>query len=70
LAMIAVIVLDERQSIGAITTTSDFAPTVYSRPSYRKFIPDPLVLRNGNQLRDWLISILGQCDQSQTSLAN
>jgi hypothetical protein len=57
--MIGVIAMDDKPSSGAITTTSDFAPTVCTGDAYSKFIPDKLELRNGTQLRDWLISLAG-----------
>jgi len=58
--MIGVIAMDDKPSSGAITTTSDFAPTVCTGDAYGKFIPDKLELRNGTQLRAWLVSLAAQ----------
>lgn len=56
--MIGVIAIDDKPSSGAITTTSGFAPTICKGNVYSKFIPGKLELRNGSQLRDWLISLV------------
>jgi restriction system protein len=67
--MIGVIALDDKPSTGAITTTSGFAPTICTGNAYCKFIPDKLKLRNGTQLRDWLISLAGKTVQTRADVA-
>jgi hypothetical protein len=44
--------LDQGASKGIVTTTSMFAPGVYTE--FERLIPDRISLRNGEQLRDWL----------------
>lgn len=45
-------------SLGAITTTSDFAPSIFS--DFRNVIPDIVDLWNGTRLRDRLLSIVSR----------
>ena len=55
-AMLGVLQAEPNASKGIVTTTSDFQPTVYSSREFRNFMPYRLELKNGEQLREWLIS--------------
>jgi restriction system protein len=45
-------------SKGVVTTTSKFAPGVYTDERLTRLMPHRLELKNGNQLRQWLIEIV------------
>jgi restriction system protein len=51
-ALYGVLSLDHNASKGIVTTTSTFAPGVYSE--FARAIPARLSLRNGTELREWL----------------
>jgi len=57
-AMGFVVQRDKIPSKGAITTTSDFAPTIYTSDEFQGFVPDILELRNGSRLSEWLFSLV------------
>jgi restriction system protein len=57
-AMIGVMAIERFAYSGSITTTSDFAPTIYKGNEFEEFVPETLTLRNGPQLREWLVSII------------
>lgn len=54
-AMIGVLALDQNASKALITTTSDFAPGVLNSSEFRGLMPNRLELKNGDQLRAWLL---------------
>ena len=54
-AMVGVLSLDQSASKGLITTTSDFAPGVFKSTEFRGMMPHRLELKNGDQLRTWLL---------------
>jgi len=56
-AMLGVLNTDPNASKGIITTTSDFQPEIYTGPEFRPFLPFRLELKNGRQLRDWIIQL-------------
>jgi hypothetical protein len=56
--MIGVLAIERFAYGGSITTTSDFAPTIYRGNEFEAFVPKKLTLRNGLQLRDWLVSLI------------
>jgi hypothetical protein len=64
-AMGFVVLRDKIPSKGAITTTSDFAPTIYSSNEFQGFVPDMLELRNGSRLREWLFSLVEHPTQAR-----
>lgn len=51
---VGVLALEPDSSKGIITTTSDFAPKVYTNPKYKVLMPTRLELVNGKQLQEWL----------------
>lgn len=55
--MLGVLQTDLNTSKGIITTTSDFAPGVTKGDEFKKFMPHRLELKNGNQLREWLMHV-------------
>ena len=57
-AMIGVMAIERFAYSGSITTTSDFAPTIFKGNEFEAFVPETLTLRNGPQLRDWLVSLI------------
>jgi restriction system protein len=61
MALIGVLSTTERKaSKGIITTTSDFAPGVYTDPDIQRLMPSRLELRPGPKLIEWLGSIAGK----------
>ncbi|MBI3468598.1 MAG: restriction endonuclease [Planctomycetes bacterium] len=56
-AMLGVLQTDVNASKGLITTTSDFQPGILSSDEFKRFLPHRLELKNGRQLRGWLMSI-------------
>jgi restriction system protein len=56
-AMLGVLSLDSNASKGIITTTADFQPGIIRNPEISRFMPHRLELKNGNQLRDFLLSL-------------
>ncbi|MEM6472286.1 MAG: restriction endonuclease [Planctomycetota bacterium] len=57
-AMIGVMAIERYAYSGSITTTSNFAPTICNGDEFEAFVPEKLTLRNGAQLRDWLLSLI------------
>lgn len=57
-AMIGVMAIEKFVYTGSITTTSNFAPTIANGTEFEAFVPETLTLRNGQQLRDWLVSLI------------
>jgi len=58
--MIGVMAIERSAYRGSITTTSDFAPTIYKGNEFEAFVFETLTLRNGTQLRDWLVSLISR----------
>ncbi len=54
-AMLGVLQTDPNASKGIITTTSDFQPGIFTGADFKPFMPHRLELKNGQQLRDWLL---------------
>jgi len=54
-ALLGVLSRDQDISKGIVTTTSRFAPGIYEELA--DYIPTRLELKNGNQLREWLIDL-------------
>jgi restriction system protein len=52
--MLGVLNRDQSATKGIITTTSRFAPGIAKEESIQKFIPYRLLLRDGEQLCDWI----------------
>jgi restriction system protein len=57
-ALLGVLSGERDASKGIITTTSDFAPKIVTDPYIAPFMPYRLELMNGDQLSEWLISLL------------
>lgn len=53
-SMLGVLTSDTNVSVGVITTTSDFAPGVYSDEALKKFMPHRLELRPKDKLMELL----------------
>jgi len=53
-------------SKGIITTTSSFAPGIFKDPGLRAFRPYRLELKDGDQLRNWLISLSSKSSSLHT----
>ena len=64
-SLVGVLARDRNVSKGIVTTTSEFAPHVYEE--FRDFIPSRLDLKNGEDLRAWLLG-LKTVDSSGLSL--
>jgi restriction system protein len=56
-ALIGVLAMEPDSSKGIITTTSDFAPRIYTDKQYAPLMPTRLELINGQQLQDWLVQL-------------
>lgn len=56
-ALIGVLSSEQNTSKGIVTTTAAFAPGIWSDPTIKPFIPYRLELRDGPQLRKWLIDL-------------
>jgi restriction system protein len=56
-ALVGVLAMEPNSSKGIITTTSDFAPKVYTNPKYVALMPTRLELVNGKQLQEWLVRL-------------
>ncbi len=54
-ALLGVLERDRNVSKGIVTTTGEFAPGVYDE--FKDFMPHRLELRNGTQLKEWLMEI-------------
>jgi restriction system protein len=53
-AMLGVLTKNPNVSKGIITTTADFAPSIFKDKRVIDYSPSRLQLRNGKQLREWL----------------
>ena len=58
-AMLGVLGAAGNVSKGIITTTSDFAPSVYSDPEIQRYLPFRLELRPRDRLLEWLEGVAG-----------
>jgi restriction system protein len=56
-ALVGVLAMEPDSSKGIITTTSDFAPKVYTNTQYKALMPTRLELVNGKQLQEWLAKL-------------
>lgn len=56
-ALLGVLSLEPNVSKGIVTTTSDFAPGVYTDPEIQRFMPNRLELRPGSDLIRWMDGI-------------
>lgn len=56
-ALVGVLAMEPDSSKGIITTTSDFAPKIYTNPKYTALMPTRLELVNGKQLQEWLVKL-------------
>jgi hypothetical protein len=68
-AMIGVMAIEGFAYSGSITTTSDFASTIYKGRQFEAFVPETLTLRNGPQLRDWLVSLISSRPDVQSGFS-
>jgi restriction system protein len=59
-ALVGVLSMDAKASKGIITTTSDFAPGVYTDPDIQRLTPTRLELRPGSKLVEWLVEVAKQ----------
>jgi restriction system protein len=57
-ALLGVLTAQGNVSKGIITTTTDFAPGVYSDYDLQRLMPHRLQLKNGRELLPWLTSLL------------
>jgi len=56
-ALIGVLSSEQNTSKGIVTTSATFAPGIWSDPTIKPFIPYRLELRDGQQLRKWLVDL-------------
>lgn len=56
-ALIGVLSSEQNTSKGVVTTTAAFAPGIWTDPTIKPFIPYRLELRDGKQLRKWLVDL-------------
>ena len=56
-ALLGVLSSEQNTSKGIVTTTATFAPGISSDPTIKPFIPFRLELRDGEQLRQWLLDL-------------
>ncbi len=56
-SMMGVLSRDLNASKGLITTTSDFQPGIYTSEEFQALVPNRLELKNGDQLRQWLLQV-------------
>jgi restriction system protein len=56
-ALVGVLGMEPEASKAVITTTSDFAPLIYTNPKYKTLMPTRLELVNGKQLQEWLVKL-------------
>lgn len=56
-ALLGVLSSEQNTSKGIVTTTAEFAPGICSDPTIKFFIPFRLELRDGEQLRKWLLDL-------------
>jgi restriction system protein len=63
-SMLGVLAAEPNVSKGLITTTSRFAPGIENNSALTAFMPHRLELKNGDQLRQWLLELgsIGQGD--------
>jgi restriction system protein len=59
-ALLGVLSSDLNVSKGVVTTTADLAPGILQDRSIRPFLPYRLELKNGLQLRTWLLQVAGK----------
>jgi len=59
-ALIGVLSSDLNASKGVVTTTAEFAPGIFEDRSIAPFLPYRLELKNGVQLRRWLLTVAGR----------
>jgi restriction system protein len=55
--LVGVLGMEPDSSKAIITTTSDFAPKIYTNPRYKALMPTRLELVNGKQLQEWLSTL-------------
>lgn len=56
-SLLGVLTADRNVSKGIVTTSAEFAPGITSDPGLSAFMPHRLELKNGRDLRRWLIEI-------------
>jgi restriction system protein len=56
-ALLGVLYGDLNASNGVVTTSAEFAPGIYNDPGIKPLLPYRLELRNGAQLRKWLVEL-------------
>jgi restriction system protein len=66
-ALLGVLDNERNASKGIITTTSDFAPGVYSNSRIQELTPSRLELRPKDKLLEWLLSIAAKRNASKPS---
>lgn len=57
-SVLGVLSAEPNVSKGIVTTTSEFAPGIFNDPGLKAFMPYRLELKDGKQLREWLMSLL------------
>jgi restriction system protein len=62
-ALLGVLSSDLNASKGIVTTNAEFAPRIRDDPSIKPFMPFRLELRNGIQLRKWLLGLKAKSEQ-------
>jgi restriction system protein len=56
-ALLGVLAAQPNVSKGIVTTTSQFAPGILDDEDLKRFMPYRLELKDGKQLREWLLSL-------------
>jgi restriction system protein len=59
-SVLGVLAVDPNVSKGVITTSSEFAPGIFEDPGLKAFMPYRLELKDGYQLRHWLIELTSE----------
>lgn len=66
-SMLGVLEVDRNVSKGLVTTTSRFAPGIEDDSGLRAFMPYRLELKDGNELRRWLFTLMSGATCSGTA---
>lgn len=56
-ALLGVLSSEQNTSKGIVTTTAAFAPGIWKDPTIKPYVPFRLELRDGEQLRNWLLDL-------------
>lgn len=64
-SVLGVLTVDQNVSKGVITTSSEFAPGIFEDPGLKAFMPYRLELKDGSQLRRWLIELSSEDSEAR-----